>query len=119
MKILVVDDSIFVRQFLKKYLIEINPIVELDFAASGEEGYNMYTEKKPDLVITDLLMPGMGGQAFIEKIRKTDSKTKIVVLSADIQKSVKAEIAELNVSAFLNKPINRDSIQFISGLIEG
>jgi CheY-like chemotaxis protein len=119
MKILVVDDSIFVRQFLKKYLLEINKNVELDFAASGEEGYEMYIEKKPDLVITDLLMPGMGGQAFIEKIRKADIKTKVVVLSADIQKSVKAEIAELKVSAFLNKPINRDSIQFISGLIEG
>ncbi len=118
MKILVVDDSIFVRQFLKKYLLEINPTVELDFAASGEEGYDMYTEKNPDLVITDLLMPGMGGQAFIEKIRKDDKKTKIVVLSADIQKSVKTEIAELRVSAFLNKPINRDSIKFISGLIE-
>ncbi len=118
MTILVVDDSIFVRQFMKKYLLEINPSVELDFAASGEEGYDIYVEKHPNLVITDLLMPGMGGQAFIEKIRKTDKKTKIVVLSADIQKSVKDEIAALRVSAFLNKPINKDSVKFIAGLIE-
>ena len=118
MTILVVDDSIFVRQFMKKYLLEINPTVILDFAATGEEGYDIYTEKHPDLVITDLLMPGMGGQALIEKIRKNDKKTKIVVLSADIQKSVKKEIADLKVTAFLNKPINKDSIVFISGLIE-
>ncbi|HEX2939343.1 MAG TPA: response regulator, partial [Ruminiclostridium sp.] len=95
MTILVVDDSIFVRQFMKKYLLEINPSVELDFAASGEDGYEIYLEKHPNLVITDLLMPGMGGQAFIEKIRETDSKTKIVVLSADIQRTVKEEIASL------------------------
>ena len=118
MTILVVDDSIFVRQFMKKYLLQINPSVELDFAASGEEGYEIYSEKHPNLVITDLLMPGMGGQAFIEKIRKTDVKTKIVVLSADIQKTVKEEIANLKVTAFLNKPINKDSVMFISGLIE-
>jgi two-component system, chemotaxis family, chemotaxis protein CheY len=118
MTILVVDDSIFVRQFMKKYLLEINPTVELDFAASGEEGYDIYSEKCPDVIITDLLMPGMGGQAFIEKIRKTDLKTKIVVLSADIQKTVKEEIAALKVTAFLNKPINKDSVKFISGLIE-
>lgn len=118
MKILVVDDSIFVRQFIKKYLLEINSSVELDFAACGEEGFEMYTEKHPDLVITDLLMPGMGGQAFIEKIREADKKTKIIVLTADIQKTVKDEIAALKVTAFLNKPINRESIKFISGLIE-
>jgi CheY-like chemotaxis protein len=118
MTILVVDDSIFVRQFMKKYLLEINPSVELDFAASGEDGYEIYLEKHPNLVITDLLMPGMGGQAFIEKIRETDSKTKIVVLSADIQRTVKEEIASLKVTAFLNKPINKDSVKFISGLIE-
>ena len=118
MKILIVDDSIFVRQFIKKYLLEINSSVELDFAATGEEGYDMYAEKSPDLVITDLLMPGMGGQAFIEKIRKTDKKTRIIVLTADIQKTVKEEISALKVTAFLNKPINRESIKFISGLIE-
>lgn len=118
MTILVVDDSIFVRQFMKKYLLQINPTVELDFAASGEEGYEVYCEKHPNLIITDLLMPGMGGQALIEKVRKTDLKTKIVVLSADIQKSVKEEIAALKVTAFLNKPINKDSVVFISGLIE-
>lgn len=118
MTILVVDDSIFVRQFMKKYLTEINPGVELNFAASGEEGFDVYSEKHPDLIITDLLMPGMGGQAFIEKVRKEDTKTRIVVLSADIQKTVKDEIGALKVSAFLNKPINRDSVQFISGLLE-
>lgn len=118
MKILIVDDSIFVRQFIKKYLLEINPSVELDFAASGEEGFEIYEEKNPDLIITDLLMPGMGGQAFIEKVRKSDKKTNIVVLTADIQKTVKDEIAALRVTAFLNKPINRESVKFISGLIE-
>lgn len=118
MKILIVDDSIFVRQFVKKYLLDINPSIELDFAASGEEGYDMYLEKHPYLIMTDLLMPGMGGQAFIEKVRNTDKKTKIIVLTADIQKTVKEEIAALKVTAFLNKPINRDSIKFISGLIE-
>lgn len=117
MKILVVDDSIFVRQFVKKYLLELNPHVELDFAASGEEGYAIYREKSPDLIITDLLMPGMGGQGFIQKIRAGDSKTRIVVLSADIQKTVKEEISALKVTAFLNKPVNRENIRFISGLI--
>jgi two-component system chemotaxis response regulator CheY len=119
MNILVVDDSIFVRQFMKKYLLEIEPNVELNFAASGEEGYQVYLEKKPALIITDLLMPGMGGQAFIEAVRKIDNETKIIVLSADIQKSVKYEIMALKVSAFLNKPITRENVLAISNIIKG
>ena len=118
MNILVVDDSIFVRQFMKKYLLEMKPNVELDFAASGEEGYQVYLEKHPSLIITDLLMPGMGGQAFIEAVRKNDTATKIIVLSADIQKTVKDEIVALGVSAFLNKPITRGNITTIADLIE-
>ena len=117
MNILVIDDSIFVRQFMKKYLIELKPEIEINYAATGEEGYQVYTEKKPSLIITDLLMPGMGGQAFIEAVRKTDNQTKIVVLSADIQKSVKEEIMSIGISAFLNKPITRENLVTISNLI--
>ena len=118
MRILVVDDSIFVRQFMKKYLIELKPNIEINYAATGEEGYQIYLEKGPSLIITDLLMPGMGGQAFIEAVRKIESATKIVVLSADIQKSVKEEIIALGISAFLNKPITLENIQTIANLID-
>lgn len=118
MNVLVVDDSIFVRQFIKKYLLEAKPDIDLNFSASGEEGYRAYLEKKPSLIITDLLMPGMGGQAFIEHVREMDTITKIAVLSADIQKAVKDEIEALGVSAFMNKPINKDNIQKITALIE-
>ena len=117
MNILVVDDSIFVRQFMKKYLLEIKKDLEINFAASGEEGFGVYLDKKPSLIITDLLMPGMGGEAFIKAVREIDHETKIVVLSADIQKIVRDEIKSLGISAFLNKPINRENIFAISALI--
>lgn len=119
MSILIVDDSNFVRQFIKKYLLEIVPDAQLYFAGSGEEGYQVYLDEKPDMIITDLLMPGMGGQAFVQAVRETDSATKIVVLSADIQKTVKEEIKSLQVSAFLNKPITRENILAISDIIRG
>lgn len=117
MKILIVDDSFFVRQFIKKYLLEAVPWAELSLAASGEEGYQIYLETHPTLIITDLLMPGMGGKAFVEKIRHSDQKTKIVVLTADIQKSVKEEMSSLRVSAFMNKPITKESIISITQII--
>lgn len=117
MKVLVADDSIFVRQVMKKYLLDICPELDLNFVASGEEGYDNYSSNKPDLIITDLLMPGMGGQAFIEKVRAHDKDTKIIVLSADIQTTVRQEIMQLGASAFINKPITRESVLQISQII--
>ncbi|HEX3027088.1 MAG TPA: response regulator [Clostridia bacterium] len=113
MKILIADDSLFVRQFIRKFLLELNPGLELTFAASGEEGYQKFLNDHFDVIITDLLMPGMGGEEFIKKVRLADRDIKVIVVSADIQKSVKDEILGLGVSAFLNKPIKRENIQEI------
>jgi len=118
MNILLVDDSNFVRQFIKKYLLQINPSLEFKLAGTGEEGFNFFLEKKPDLIITDLLMPGMGGEAFVKSVREIDKDIKIIVLSADVQKSVKEELKELNVTAFLNKPVTLDNVNIIFDLIE-
>lgn len=118
MKVLLVDDSNFVRQFIKKYLIQLDPSLEIKQACTGEEGFDCYLRLKPDLIITDLLMPGMGGEAFVRKIRENDASIKIIVLSADVQKSVKDELYSLNVTAFLNKPVTMDNIKLISDIIE-
>jgi len=55
-------------------------------------------------------MPGMGGEAFIKKIREVDETVKIIVSTADVQKTVKEEIESLQVTAFLNKPIKKEMI---------
>lgn len=119
MKILIVDDSAFARQFVKKVIVEKLSGIEYVFAASGEEGYDMFLAEKPDFVITDLLMPGIGGQAMIEKIRQKDPGSRIIVVSSDVQRAIRAEIAELGVLCFINKPISDESkielINFLQG----
>jgi FOG: CheY-like receiver len=52
----------------------------------------------------------MGGEAFIKKIREVDETVKIIVSTADVQKTVKEEIESLQVTAFLNKPIKKEMI---------
>jgi CheY-like chemotaxis protein len=118
-KVLLADDSIFVRKFVSKFLLDAKPGLGIIFAANGEEGYRKYREEKPDLVVTDLLMPVMDGRAFIEKIRETDARTPVVVLSADVQKSVREELNALGIVAFLNKPVSREGIARIAGLLGG
>lgn len=120
MKILIVDDSVFAQQYTKN-MVRKYIDAEFLFAASGEIGYHMFMSEKPDIIISDLLMPGIGGQGMIEKIRKVDKECKIIVVSSDIQKAVKEEIAQLGVLGFINKPLNDEGalklIDAIGGMI--
>lgn len=119
MKLLIVDDSMFSRQYLQKELSKFDIPLEFLHASSGESGLDVYMAEKPDFIITDLLMPGMGGQAVIKCIRETDSACKIIVLSSDIQKAVRAEVEALGISAFINKPLNEEKLATLISLIGG
>lgn len=110
MKLLIIDDSRFVQQILKKALQTSLPDAEIISASSGSEGYELYQKLRPDIIITDLLMPGMTGRDLVVKIRAEDSETRIFIISADIQKVTREEMLGYGISAFINKPINEEKI---------
>lgn len=117
MKILIVDDSLFAQQYTRKQVHQRYPHAEYIMASSGEEAYGVFMAQKPDVIITDLLMPGINGQQLITMIREVDASCRIVVLSCDIQKAVKDEIAQLHVQCFINKPLNNESMDKLQEVI--
>lgn len=81
-KILLVDDHSVVRMGFKM-LIESEPDMSvISEAESGELGIKAFKECRPDVVIMDITMPGIGGLEAIERIRAYDKTAKILVLSA-------------------------------------
>lgn len=117
MRILIVDDSVFAQQFTKKEIVKKYPDAEILTACSGEQGFEVFQVSKPDFVITDLLMPGIGGKAMVEKIRSTGIDCKIIVLSSDIQKTVREEMEQLGILFFVNKPLTGERTQFLTDLL--
>jgi len=77
------------------------------------EGYAAYQEYKPNVIITDLLMPQMSGRDLVEKIRRNDLNTRIIVLTADIQKTTREELLGLGISAYINKPLNEEKMAYL------
>ena len=75
-------------------------------AGDGEEGYALYKEKKPDVIISDIHMFGGSGIALVEKIRQHDSKTPIVMLSAYSREEYLMELINLRIDHFILKPAN-------------
>ncbi len=102
-KILVVEDDKFLREMITRKLDKEG--YEASYAVDGEEGLKKIKEISPDLVLLDLIMPGMGGFEVLEKAGE-DPDIKdipIVILSNLGQKSEVERGIELGAEDFLIK----------------
>jgi len=81
-KVMLVDDHAVVRMGFKMLLESASEIRVVAEAENGETGIKGYVEHKPDVVVMDITMPGIGGMEAIERILAKDSNAKILVLSA-------------------------------------
>ncbi len=81
-KILLVDDHAVVRMGFKMLIEAEADIKVIGEAESGEIAVKLFQELKPDIIIMDITMPGIGGLEAIDRIMAKDKNTKILVLSA-------------------------------------
>jgi len=80
--VMLVDDHAVVRMGFKMLLESDADITVVAEAESGEQAIQRYMEHKPNVVVMDITMPGIGGLEAIERILAKDSAAKILVLSA-------------------------------------
>ena len=77
-------------------------------ASNGEEGYLIYKEKSPNIILSDIHMPILNGIEFIKKIRQNDRSTPVVMITAHTDKEYLLEAVELHMEKYLVKPIELD-----------
>ena len=80
--ILIVDDHEVVRNGIRSYLETISDFQVVGEAASGEETLALVSELIPDIVLLDLIMPGMDGIETTRRIRQISPRTQVVVLTS-------------------------------------
>lgn len=80
--VMLVDDHAVVRMGFKMLLESDSEIKVIAEAESGEQAIQRFVEFKPQVVVMDITMPGMGGLEAIERILAKDNTAKILVLSA-------------------------------------
>ena len=78
-RVLIIDDAEYVRQTLGQALEDDGHAVLM--ATNGREGLEVFGAERPDLVITDVLMPDMEGIETIRELRRIAPELKIVVIS--------------------------------------
>jgi len=80
--ILIVDDHEVVRNGIRAYLSTLSDFHVVGEADSGEEAVKLVAELIPDVVLMDLIMPGMDGVATTREVRKISPRTQVVVLTS-------------------------------------
>ena len=114
MKILIVDDSLLVRNSVKRMLANlVSPDALFIAAKNGKAGLELFEKEKPDILITDLLMPVMDGEKLIQSIYKTQHNSFISVLSSNFQKPVRERLLSLGVNLFVEKPVTKEKAEMI------
>ncbi len=110
-RILLVDDSKFQRRFMSRILVDLGH--EVSEAENGEIALNLLESVKPDLIITDLLMPELDGVGLLRGLKFRNCTIPTIVVSADIQDATKSDCQTLGAADFLNKPVNSASLERI------
>ena len=108
--IVLVDDHTVVRAGVRR-LLEQEPLFEvIGEAESGEKAYQIFGELKPDVMVMDLSMPGMGGLESIRRILMRYEKAKILVLSMHEDLSFANQALKLGAKGYLIKNALADDL---------
>jgi|TARA_R110002033_G_scaffold20278_4_gene51270 DNA-binding response OmpR family regulator len=112
--VLCVEDEDGIRKrlvnTLKYYFAEVYE------AANGEEGYYVYYDKRPNIIISDIEMPEKNGIQMIEEIRKNDLTTIVIMLTAYSSEEYLLNLINLNINHYILKPVVSDNL--LSGIVK-
>lgn len=106
--VLYVEDEDGIRNNIEQILQHL--FKETNSAKNASEAYIKYLEYNPDLIITDIKMGAETGIDLIKKIRKSDSKTRIIITSAHTDLEYLLEATELHLVKYIVKPLTQDKL---------
>jgi DNA-binding NarL/FixJ family response regulator len=119
-KILIADDHALVREGIRALLNIHEDIEILDEASDGKEAVEKAVQLKPDIILMDIAMPGLGGLEATLEIRKSDPDIKILVLSQYDDKEYVSRLLKAGVSGYILKQgVGTDLISAIRAVAKG
>ena len=107
-KILIIDDSSFQRKIISSILLEAG--FSLLLADNGKDGINLAKNEKPDLIISDLLMPEYDGMYLLEQVHTSQTGIPVLIVTSDIQHTTREKCMNLGASGFINKPVRKENL---------
>lgn len=106
--IMIVDDSNFTRRTHRR-IVESDGHVVYE-ATSGMAALESFFVHRPDLVLLDLTMEDMSGFEVLERLRELEAGARVIVVSADVQRSTAKLVSDAGALRFLGKPVSPEGL---------
>ncbi|MEG2788865.1 MAG: response regulator, partial [Romboutsia sp.] len=107
MKILIVEDN---ASLLKSIVKELENHFQVESTGNGEEAYYLISQNIYDLVVLDLMLPGMNGIEILESIRKYNKDVLVLILTAKESLDDKVKAFMLGANDYLTKPFYMEEL---------
>ena len=116
-RILAVDDQRYFRELIAGMLAEEG--FEAQTASSGEEALHILENTDFDIVLTDLVMPGMDGSELVHRIKDRDPEQEIVVVTGVVDVKTAVDAMKLGATDYLLKPFDRRTLSVsLEGILQ-
>ena len=109
MKLLIVDDSVFVRRSIERTVRKEE--WEIRMAPDGVEALKIFGSFQPELVTMDITMPKLDGLSCLHRMLDLRPETKILVISALADKPTAVQAITLGAQSFLLKPFTEEQLE--------
>lgn len=109
-KVLLVDDHAVVRQGLRMFLSLDDELEIVGEASNGEEGLALARRLAPDVILMDLLMPGMDGIAATAVLRRELPQTEVIALTSVLEDRLVVDAIRAGAIGYLLKDTNADDL---------
>ena len=107
--ILLVDDEEGIRKVLSIVLADMG--FRVHTAASGAEALQIFEEKKPPIVLTDIKMPEMDGLELLRTIKRMDPDTEVIMITGHGDMNLAIKSVKYEATDFVTKPINDEVLE--------
>ncbi|WP_214628214.1 response regulator [Paenibacillus agaridevorans] len=113
-RVVIADDEYDIRQGLKHVIDWYGEdFVIVGEAEDGDEALELYKKERPNLLITDIKMPGLNGLQLSRAVKELDENAKIIILSGYDDFAFAKEAIQYGVSSYLLKPVDEDELRAV------
>ena len=108
-RLLCIDDDRTVHVLVRRAVSEL--AVEVHSAATAEEGFQKLASETPDVVLLDVMLPGLSGLEAFERIREFDSRLPVIFITASGSSGTAIEAMKLGGFDYLSKPLDLNQLE--------
>jgi two-component system, chemotaxis family, chemotaxis protein CheY len=117
-KMLIIDDSVTIRQAIEKNLSDF-PLEVVGMAGDGKTALELFKSTRPDVVTLDITMPELDGITVLEEMMKINKNVKVMVITALKDKATGLRAIQIGAKSYLVKPFTSEKLKAAFGRMLG